>query len=1607
MLIALFSLLIQAQISDKLIIEKQKINIEEINGYDKISWKSDFSTNEVSSPELPVYRVSYVLPIDVAVTGIIFTVKTKQTHEQKFNIIPVQQPQTSYNLNSQTFTEPNKSVYQSDAPYPNKLYEIESDYFYMGYHLITLRIYPFEYLPLTETLNYYSQLEFTINYTSKFNNNEIYPQTQTLYRAEQCKNLVRSLVNNPNDVERFGSNVQTIRDGKNIIQNYKIISQSPQKIKSLSVLEEQVPNYIIITNNALKPVFQTLADWKTKKGIYTLIKTTDEIASYYQGNDIQEKIRNFIIESWGRWGNGLFVLLGGGNSIVPARMVSGDVLDKTTFGNEKTLYPADMYFNTYKNNWNSNLNNKFKEHIVTYKDNDLEHNIPKDSIVDNVDYTLSGIFLGRIPVDNTSEAEIMVDKIIKYEKANINNNLSYVKNHLYADYNGDIVKTYYTNTSSNIVKKVMVRNASGNDIEFNHDNFKNALDNGCELGKFHFIYHMDHGSSQNLATASNKNEAILKQEMGTLTNGDAYQILMTGSCHPANFTENCVAQYYLNNQNNGGVAFIGDTDYGTFGDDNQLIPFLSSIYNIGPYAANRHDIGAAFQKIITNSQYNYTKWHLHLLGDPEMQVWTDVPSTSLTVTFDQNAVPVGQNTVNVTVSGLASGTKARICFWKGSEVYITQEMAANGTYPISFNAATQGEIKVTATAHNYKPVEKTIPVNSNSNPVLSVFTVDFNDGITQGIGNGNGQNDAGETINLSLEVKNTGVNTANGVTATLSCNSPYINITSPQGSFGNIASGSTSASNQFYYVIRNDAPGKNADGTSKSECLANDKNPVTFTVTMKDATNTTWTKNFNIDVLKDSLIQCSKTIVSTTNGDLIPQAGETVTMNIALENIGKAPTNGITATLTNTNANCSIISGNSTYSPITLYETKNGNSTYSFTTTTNDPNQMSFNLQVSNAYGKTWNFPFNLSQPSPVLEASIRFTASQYEINLTWTAVTGVAGYNIYRCDVDTVTKTPLYNYVKLNNTPIQFAYYNDKGLQKLTRYYYKIVTVSDTGNESVPAYKMAWTSYPQINLFPVQMDGNVSCLDSPINTADVDYDGKKEIFVGASNNAESRIIALDYYGRELNNIDNNVTTYDGFVKTLKRCTATPCIADIYRDGKMHIIEPTRSGSSDILYSFSFEGEKKNDMDWSFNPLGASYRGAVVANIDNSPDGSKEIITTSENGQIKIFSNTGVLLQTLTTSGTYGAITVADLDNDGKKEIIKASGQGIYIWNADGSNYKGISTQPFYTKPADGYSFRSSVVVCDIDGNNVKDILTSALKSNGTVGEGKIYALRTDIPNTEVTNWSKPTIPYDNAWHSQEVTVGDLDGDLNNGGHLEVVAMSKNLVRIWDNTGVKIKDIPLSDNDEVGKITPILADVDNNHNDVEIIIAKGSSGTYAYKMDGSLVMGFPLSAGGGYNTTVCVSDIDNDNQNEIIGTGSCGSISVWKTDGIPSKIEWGSDRHDQYNTGEYYPICEPTLITSSATWNNNQSICNDLIIKSGTLTINNNSNISMTSSSMVIVMSGGSLIVDSGKILNCNVKVMSGGTLTLKNNGTLDIRTNGEFTVNQGAIFENQYGSVE
>ncbi len=1135
-------------------------------------------------------------------------------------------------------------------------------------------------------------------------------------------------------------------------------------------------------------------------------------------------------------------------------------------------------------------------------------------------------------------------------------------------------------------------------IELSESNFISALNNGGSsgLGHFHIVYHMDHSGEKAMGTSSlDKNQSIRLSDFDNLTNGNYQQILITGGCKPATFTQDCMGERYINNANGGGVAFIGNSDVGWSYEWNQLRGFANSIYETtGHPSSGRFDIGCAFQSAIGRSSSN---WRLTLLGDPEMQIWTNTPQT-LNVSVSPTTVVSGENTIVVTINNLPSGKTATICLQKGDEGYATQTVSANGSYNFTFTPHTSGEINVTVTAHNFKPYESTITVNTNQSQNIFISNLTFDDDKT-GSSNGNNdeQIDAGETLELTVDLKNNGATDATNVSAILTCSSPYVSISNNSTSYGNISSGGTTSSlSKYVFTIDKNAP----------EILVNDVNPAKFTLQISDGASNSYTDVFNIDVFNPYIEQANKVIVSTSDGDKTIEPNETVTINIDLFNKGKAQATGITGILSGNSSfitSCSAAPRN--YPAIDKFATETNISAYQFTVSPSYTvgEALYLILQVENEFGKTWSFNFNLlDKPTKINTSAINFTSDKTEIELFWTPYTNISGYNIYRSDADT-SGNPIGNYQKINTFVIPAAYYKDFGLNELTKYYYKISAVSLTGNESeLSDAFLAWTSYPQKGLFPIQMEiQNGISIESSINAVDINNDNVREIFTAIKiDEKNAYIIGLHHDGTELYDIDGNTTTYSGFVHVNGNIESNLAIDDLNNDGEFQIISATRDeGASPVNYLYSHSVNDDNhdhipDLLWQYTAPSILYRGPIISNIDNSSDGTKEVIYNCEGGIIKIYTNSGQLLQSLQGGHSYGAPVVADIDNDGNKEIIAGSNEGIYIWHHDGSNYG--TTQPFYSLSS--YNLRSSLVVCDIDNDGDKEILTSALKSGGL--EGRIVAIHHD--GTVVNGWNgNQKIAYPNDWHSQDISVGDL----NNDGNLEVVALGTNIVKVWNNSGIQISSTTVSNLDP-GKLTPILADVDND-TDIEIIFGSNNEGLiHALNMDGSKVIGFPLHIVDALQASLCVADVDNNGKSELIA-GSGNKIYMWETNGNSQYIEWGSERHDPQNTGEYYKICPPTIITSNTTWDTNKNLCGDIIITSGTLTIASTCIVTMSDNTRVLVKSGGELIIDAGNMINVNIKALNGSNIILENNGYIKISDHGEFTINTGATFDYQYGTLD
>lgn len=1560
---------VRAQISGQAEVNVNDLSFSKQDGYDVIRWNGgDYKIQQAGAPELPVILKTYVVPLEAKLTRVEASVSNRMAVNGNFMPYPVQPPiPITEKQDEVKFTQPDASIYQGTEVYPKIKAQIVADYNEMGYHLVTVQLHPVEYDPVSQKL-FVSHLDFVLRY-DMVGVDGVQSQKQSVRRANAIKKVIRSMVDNPEDVDVFtSSKVELVGEAVMDVQTRVASASMP-----IDVIQEQIPDYIIITNNELKGEFQRLADWKTQKGVPTLIKDVESIGKEYQGSDLAEKIHTYLQECYHKWGAGLFVLLGGDTNIIPARCY--------IYSNVE--YPSDAYYTDLESDWNANKNHIYKE--------------TGDGM--NMDRLC---YLGRASVEDIEEAKTFINKVLMYEKME-NVSTEYLMNHLaisayiskdeskdslyndgkesingYLSHYPQITKWYlfdhYNCTCPRHHDKTMYHSGQ----ELNKEHFLSALQDGGDSGldHFHIVYHMDHSHPRALgASSKDKHESIYIQDVNNLINGDYPLIMISGGCKPAKFTEDCIAEHFLTNPLGGAVAFIGNANDGYADETYQYNNFLAALYRKHIY-----HIGTILNQMINYNDFStiHEYYRLHLLGDPEMPVWSAVPQ-KLEVNVTPTQIAAGTNTITVQITNLPAGEEATVCLMKDAEAYAVVTINDTKPHSFTFNPKTSGEMKVTLTARNYIPFEKSIPV---SRPEENLITI-------AEIRNFSGTLRTGGTANLDICLKNDGKDRAFDVTAKLSTSSPYITMINDSVYYGEV-SGTyypVPGQTQFSFKIAEDAP----------EIGRYEWNAVCFYLTIsRRGTDAVNVDTFKVDLKQNKQKLFRIMIRRTSDGDLIPEAGEKVTLSVAKR------TEGITSDMT-----CSVVSLDTTTATVNK---RNATSTTAF-------------INISNKY-KTGNpiplkivlYTAGVAQDSvitdiaekavPIDLSKVHTELGNNSISLYWDKMGSEELYNIYRSNREDG------GFVLQNKYPVSTRYYKDEGLDPLTTYYYKLNTLTSGYIEGEKSEAVrAWTIYPTMGMFPLSM-GKSLHYTCEAHTADFDYDGQKEIFLTGytDEGTEGMVVAIRPDGTEPYDLDGNATSYSGYAEIPWKAEATPVVADLLGNGEQYIISLTRNYNKCDDYvtcysSLDKDGDKLPDMLWRTNiGMMSCYRPPVVTDVD-APDGKgeKEIVFRSEfeKKPIVIMDAHGNIKASFgNLSGDFfGEPAVADLDGDGYKEIICGSSDGhVYVWQHDGKPYL---RSPFFSRP--GQMLNCSPTICDLDGDGEKEILVTTRNTNLSY----IYAIRQDgscVGNFDSNASTPACIPYVSNGIEHPLSVGDVNGD----GRLEVVALGYDCVRIWSDAGELLinRSLPgLLTESYINLTCPLLADVDGD--DAIDIVFHQDNLIYALHNDGTDITGFPLSTADKMDNGVCVSDVDGDGKNEIIAADKSGNIYAWKTNGKSTAIEWGRSRFDTGFTGEYIPHYEdPKVLTSSTEWGGG-AFTNDIIVRSGTFKIPSGKTLQMRDGYRIYVLEGGTLEVDGGTIQNADVLVKSGGTLNIKNNGGIHLNRYGKLNAEKGAIVNALYGEVQ
>ena len=117
----------------------------QVNGeYVEISSETGY-VDEPGMPQIPYCVKTFLIPVN---TQPAIQIKYVNRKLQKKDILlyPVQPP-IPIGESILSWVEPNSDIYNSSNPFPGKYAEIVSDRMDFGYHLVTVRFYPIEYIP--------------------------------------------------------------------------------------------------------------------------------------------------------------------------------------------------------------------------------------------------------------------------------------------------------------------------------------------------------------------------------------------------------------------------------------------------------------------------------------------------------------------------------------------------------------------------------------------------------------------------------------------------------------------------------------------------------------------------------------------------------------------------------------------------------------------------------------------------------------------------------------------------------------------------------------------------------------------------------------------------------------------------------------------------------------------------------------------------------------------------------------------------------------------------------------------------------------------------------------------------------------------------------------------------------------------------------------------------------------------------------------------------------------------------------------------------------------------------------------------------------------------
>ena len=803
--------------------------ISQQNGYDNVDLPGGVTIVQPGAPRVPRVVEALVIPSGAVPTGVEVVSEEWTTLPGKYNIgpaqpdapFPVAGPRANagkHGLAGPKPYGPDPVVYGSSAPYPSTTVRLTGSGTVAGYRIAHVELHPVRYIPTTGVLQVATKLSYRLEYA-----NGVSASVATTKQKALFGDMVRSLVKNPNDVNRCAPAVRSTT-------SFSLPSGHHE--------------YVVITDATQDTVFWRLANWKTQKGVPGIVVRVDSIYANYSGYDNPEQIRNFIKDAYSTWGT-TYVLLGGqgdnatnGQNIIPTRYCDY----------ESDPEPADIYYAGLDGTWDFNNNHTYGE------------------LADSADM-YEDVFVGRAPTYNVATAQTFVNKVLKYEQ---NPPTGFIKKMTLPT--GILWSTYEERPGQESIARMTPSGWSDQKLyertgALSHQAVMDSVNAGVGLGHW-----MGHGNETGIYMNGGTVPFFVNDDADALTNGDKTGIAVSIACDCAAWDwvpgGDCLAEHMVMRSGGGFIATIMNTRYGygaidqggnyVFGPSERLdTSFYAGVleYNV-PHTGQALGRSKACWVPYADSLYQYDQqryniYDLCLIGDPETPLWTEEP-TALNVSH-AGVINIGNNipfSVTVTTTLDAPVESAMVCLKKGTEVDVKGWTNPSGQVTLYVSPSTPGHMLMAVNAHNHYIYQDTVLVIASARYVsyLRSSVLDPGPG-----GNGDSILNPGETVKIPTWVKNWGQQSANSVTAKLRTFDPNAQITDSAKSLGNINAGDSAYT------------GAAGFGLHVNSGLANGYQ-VVCSLYCKDALESTWVSVASFTVGTPVLAKQAVTVVDTAHG---------------------------------------------------------------------------------------------------------------------------------------------------------------------------------------------------------------------------------------------------------------------------------------------------------------------------------------------------------------------------------------------------------------------------------------------------------------------------------------------------------------------------------------------------------------------------------------------------------------------------------------------------------------------------------------------------------------------------------------------------------------------